>query len=123
MKSLRNCFRSSKHCSFSQGLVLALLLSPPALTLCRAAGSVVAWGANDAQQSAVPAGLSSVVAVAGGESHSLALQSDGTVVAWGFNLSAQATVPPNLSGVTAISAGATSSMALTTNGTVVVWGN
>jgi hypothetical protein len=84
---------------------------------------VVAWGANDAQQSTVPASLGSVMAVAGGESHSLALQTDGTVVAWGFNLSGQATVPPNLAGVTAIAAGATYSMALTANGTVVVWGS
>jgi hypothetical protein len=71
----------------------------------------------------VPATLGSVQAVAGGESHSLALQTDGTVAAWGFNLSGQATVPPNLGGVVAISAGATYSMALTTNGTVVVWGS
>jgi len=123
MKSLRNRFRGLKQSSFSRGLGIALLISPPGVTLCQAGGSVVAWGADDSLQSTVPAGLNSVIAVAGGESHSLALQSDGSVVAWGFNLSGQATVPPDLGGVTAISAGATFSMALTTNSSVVVWGN
>ena len=93
------------------------------MSICQAAGTVVAWGANDSQQSTVPANLNNVIAIAGGESHSLALTSGGTVVAWGFNLSGQTTVPANLAGVTAISAGATYSMALTTNGTVVVWGS
>jgi P pilus assembly chaperone PapD len=123
MKPLRSYFRSLKHCSFSQALGLGLLLSPLSVTWCQAGGTVVAWGANDSLQSTVPASLGSVIAVAGGQAHSLALQSDGTVAAWGFNLSGQATVPPNLEGVTAIAAGAAYSMALTTNGTVVVWGN
>ena len=112
-----------RHCRFWQALLFAFLLGSFAPRLCRGAGSVVAWGANDSQQSQVPVGLNSVVAVAGGESHSLALQANGTVVAWGFNLSGQATVPPNLTGVTAIAGGATYSMALRSSGTVVVWGS
>jgi hypothetical protein len=89
---------------------------------CRAAGAVVAWGDNDSTQSQVPASASSVVEVAGGESHSLALRTDGAVVAWGYNDSGQTNVPSGLNGVGNISAGANFSLALKTNGTVVVWG-
>src|SRR6267154_2641950 len=106
-----------------RGLPLALLLAGQPLNLCHAVGTVVAWGANDAQQSQVPAALGNVVALAAGESHSLALRSDGTVAAWGFNVYGQATVPANLTAVVAISARVAYSMALQSNGTVVVWGN
>ncbi len=102
---------------------LALLLSAQPLNLCHAAGTVFAWGANDALQSQVPAGLGNVIALAAGESHSLALRSDGTVAAWGFNVYGQASVPANLAGVAAIAARVAYSMALQSNGTVVVWGN
>ena len=56
-------------------------------------GTVAAWGDNTYGQCNVPAGLSRVVAVAGGGSHSLALESDGTVVAWGGNTYGQCNVP------------------------------
>jgi alpha-tubulin suppressor-like RCC1 family protein len=71
----------------------------------------------------VPPGLSNVVAIAVGFSHSLALKDDGTVVAWGGNWEGQATVPPGLSNVVAIAAGANHSLALKADGTVVAWGN
>jgi hypothetical protein len=48
-------------------------------------GTVVAWGGNAFGESNVPAGLTNVVQVGGGENFSLALKSDGTVVAWGVN--------------------------------------
>ncbi|MDQ0063086.1 RCC1 domain-containing protein, partial [Paenibacillus harenae] len=70
-------------------------------------GTVWAWGNNDYGQDGVPGGLtlhdgtslvttyrhtpvqvqglSSVIDVAAGYAHSLALNSDGTVLAWGFN--------------------------------------
>ncbi|HTL58883.1 MAG TPA: immunoglobulin domain-containing protein [Candidatus Limnocylindrales bacterium] len=123
MKSPRKNCPGLNYGAFWLSLGFGLLFSPSAVTLCHAGGAVVAWGANDAQQSQVPPGVNNVVAVAGGESHSLALQGDGTVAAWGFNLSGQASVPLNLNGVTAIAAGATYSLALRSNGTVVVWGN
>ena len=53
------------------------------VTPAHAAGAVVAWGDNDSSQCQVPAGSTSVVGVAGGESHSLALKANGTVTAWG----------------------------------------
>ena len=66
-------------------------------------GAVVCWGNNQAGQCVPPVDLRSVVAVAAGDSHTVALRSDGTVVAWGDNDSGQTT--PAQSGVTAIAAG------------------
>jgi hypothetical protein len=64
-----------------------------------------------------------VVAVAAGGSHSVAIKGDGTVVAWGNNNYGQATVPAGLAGVTAVAAGGRHTVALKGDGTVVAWGN
>jgi hypothetical protein len=94
-------------------------------------GAAVAWGWNDYGQADVPPGLSKVVAVAGGDAHSLALQSNGTVVAWGagktndpsdFRNCGQSILPLGLSNVVAIAGGGYHSLALESNGTVVAWG-
>src|SRR5258708_26136023 len=50
-------------------------------------------GAAQALQANVPPGLSNVVGIAAGDSHSLALKADGTVVAWGGNNNGQTNVP------------------------------
>lgn len=95
-------------------------------------GTVAAWGSNGSGRlgngdptnadSLVPvqvSNLSGVTAIAGGNSHSLALKSDGTVWAWGSNQSGQlgngtsgsgadSNVPvqvSGLSGVTAVDGG------------------
>ncbi len=86
--------------------------------LCSGQVGIIGWGDESG-----PAGVSGVVAVTAGWSHSLALQSDGTVVGWGDNSSGQATPPTGLSGVVAISAGFSHSLALESNGTVVGWGD
>jgi len=85
-------------------------------------GNVVAWGDNEKGQTTVPAGLSGVVAIAAGGSHTVALKSDGTLVAWGRNSDGQTTVPAGLSGVVAIAAGGAHTVALKSDGTVVAWG-
>ena len=59
-------------------------------------GTVVAWGDNSQGQIGVPAGLTNVVAVAGGGAHSLALTADGAVVAWGANWDGQCSPPPGM---------------------------
>src|SRR5581483_1882313 len=84
----------------------------------RGDGTVVAWGVDDAGQTDVPAGLSSVSALTGNMEYCLALKKDGTVVSWGN----APTVPANLSGVTALAAGEDHCLALKSDGTVVVWG-
>jgi alpha-tubulin suppressor-like RCC1 family protein len=80
-------------------------------------------------------GLSGVVAVAAGRSHSLALTTDGKVWAWGDNASGelgdgttvgrlQPVQVSNLSDVTAIAAGGRLfSVALKNDGTVTTWGD
>jgi len=88
-----------------------------------AAPEVTAWG----NQKTVPSGLSNLVAIAAGESHSLALTAEGQVVGWGsyWNGSSQVrmTVPSGLSNVVAIAAGSYHSLALTAEGRVVAWGD
>ena len=46
-------------------------------------GTVVAWGANNTNQTNVPAGLTGVVAIAASGFQTSALKSDGTIVSWG----------------------------------------
>ncbi|CAA9473963.1 MAG: BNR repeat domain protein [uncultured Rubrobacteraceae bacterium] len=87
------------------------------------AGAVVAWGANDQGQAAVPAGLGGVTDIAAGGFHSLALKTDGSVVAWGWNGDRQTAVPAGLGGVRAIAGGGYHSLALKEDGSVVGWGN
>ncbi|HZR20344.1 MAG TPA: putative Ig domain-containing protein [Verrucomicrobiae bacterium] len=100
---------------------VAVLLAQAPVCL-RATGVVSAWGANDFLQAQAPQGLAGVVAIAAGQSHSLALKSDGTVQAWGLNTEGQANVPADLSKVIAIAAGSNYSLALQADGTVRGWG-
>jgi hypothetical protein len=87
-----------------------------------AEGVVVAWGQNNWGQTAVPAGLSNVVAMAPGSMHNLALKSDGTIVGWGGDNFGKINPPAGLSNVVAVAAGDNHSLALKQDGTVVGWG-
>ncbi|HEY8601515.1 MAG TPA: S-layer homology domain-containing protein [Thermomicrobiales bacterium] len=116
-------------------------------------GSVYAWGINHSgalgdgstTQRDTPVQvkgvggtgtLGGVVAVTGGEGHSLALKGDGTVWAWGQNSQGQLGIgafdnnnhptPAQVNGLTniiAIAAGYRHSMALRADGAVFTWGN
>ncbi len=119
-------------------------------------GTVETWGSNSAGQlgyatpsdcgsagnspcGRLPApvpGVASVVAIAAGTEHVLALRSDGTVLAWGGNSHGQLgdpslaggarttpTVIPNLTDVVSIAAGSAHSVAITRDGGVFVFGN
>ena len=114
---------------------MALLVCAVLLTVAAAAGSaasaspVVAWGGNFCGFCSVPAGLTAVVAIAGGGTQCLALKSDGTVVAWGANWDGQCNVPAGLGDVVAVAGGGGGgsettgrSLALKSDGTVVAWG-
>ena len=82
-------------------------------------GSVVQF---DSAGVTKPADLPTVIMVAAGDRHSVALKADGTVVCWGENFSGQSTPPTGLAGVTAIAAAQNFSLALKSDGTVVRWG-
>ena len=118
-------------------------------------GSVFAWGGNSTGQlgngtnsaSSVPVAVTSsgalmgktIVAIAAGGAHSLALTSEGRVFAWGLNNSgqlgtpgpSQSWVPIEVSAtgvlagktVIAIAAGSSHSLALTSDGCVYSWGS
>ena len=106
--------------------LLAASASSIALSAVNAAPvkPVVAWGYNGNGQTTLPS-LSGVAAVAGGESHSIALLDAGTVVAWGLNdeTNNQTTVPGTATGVTDIAAGVDHNLARKSNGTIVAWGS
>jgi len=139
------------HKNSSWKLFWILALAAP-VCFAQPSGIVWTWGSNSNGQlgngsttdSNVPVhviGLSGVVAVAGGQAHSLALKSDGTVWAWGSNFYGQlgngsntdSHVPvqvsnlcANLCGLTnviAIAADGNHSLALKKDGTVWAWGN
>jgi hypothetical protein len=78
---------------------------------------VVAWGDNDAGQTAVPP-LASVAAIAAGSTHPLVLLDNGTVVTWGDGPA----VPAGLTGVTHIAAGCGFNLARKSDSTVIAWG-
>ena len=92
-------------------------------------GTVYAWGNGAYGQTNPPSGLNSVVAIACGGYHDLALKADGTVVGWGagggltrqFDYG-QATNYPAATNVVAIAAGNLHSLALRADGSVVGWG-
>ena len=64
-----------------------------------------------------------IVAIAAGNTHSLALRGDGTVLAWGDNSWGQTAVPTGLTNVVALAGGQYHSLALKSDGTVVAWGD
>jgi hypothetical protein len=84
--------------------------------------AVLAWGDNDEGETDVPRGLDSVIAVAAGWYHSLAVTGEGRVVAWGSSASGLTAVPPGLTRVTAVAAGQFHSLGLTVAGKVTAWG-
>ncbi|MEY4386343.1 MAG: hypothetical protein RLY20_1626 [Verrucomicrobiota bacterium] len=86
--------------------------------------NVKTWGqTNNFNLGSVPIDLTNAVAVAVGNSHSVALKSNGRVVAWGSNLNSQTNVPAGATNVIAIAAGQDHTLALRSNGTVIAWGN
>jgi alpha-tubulin suppressor-like RCC1 family protein len=78
-------------------------------------------------------GLTGIVGISAGYSHSLAVKSDGTVWSWGYNsygqlgngTTTQRASPvrvQGLTGIVAVSAGGQHSLALASDGTIWAWG-
>jgi Regulator of chromosome condensation (RCC1) repeat/Immunoglobulin domain/Immunoglobulin I-set domain len=84
--------------------------------------SVISWGDNSGGQTNVPVNLANVVAVSGGDYHSLALRHDGTLIAWGYNGDGQTSVPTNVLRFVSIASGASHNLAITENGSLAAWG-
>jgi len=93
------------------------------LVTVRSPSGLMAWGNNSAGQCTFSTAYTSVLAIAGGWYHTVALKQDGTVQCWGGTNDGEANVPAGLSGVTAIAAGGTHTVALLNSGKVIAWGN
>jgi len=83
---------------------------------------VFAWGASSAAVGRNPIPMTTIVGVAAGADHALAVDVFGRVGAWGDDSMGQTDVPADLMGVVAVAAGDGFSMALRGDGTVVAWG-
>jgi parallel beta-helix repeat protein len=84
--------------------------------------AVIAWGDNSAGQIGGLSNLNDVVAIAGGDYHTLALRRSGTLVAWGYNGNEQTNIPTIQLRFVSIAAGAEHNLAITEAGDVVAWG-
>jgi len=101
--------------------LLSASLLPILTPVTTSAGNrVVAWGSNTYAITNAPAAATNVIAIAAGQSFSLALKADGTVLAWGA--SGFTNVPAGLSNVVAIAAGGGQSLALKEDGSLIAWG-
>jgi alpha-tubulin suppressor-like RCC1 family protein len=82
---------------------------------------VANWGSGPSLTNA-PVDLGSVLGVASGYFHALAIRSNRTVAAWGTTLNGATNVPADLDDVIAVAGGSYFSVALKSNGSVVAWG-
>jgi alpha-tubulin suppressor-like RCC1 family protein len=84
---------------------------------------LVAWGDNSGGQLNVPAGLTNIVGVAGGDFDTVAIRANGTLAAWGANDEGQTNLPHHLHPIAFVAAGASHNLALDLNGSIIAWGN
>lgn len=82
---------------------------------------VASWG-NGPNPTNAPFDPGSVLGVASGYFHAVAILSNRTVAAWGNGANNATNVPPGLSNVVAVAAGSYFSLALKSDGTVAAWG-
>lgn len=82
--------------------------------------NIAGWGLDGDGQASPPEG-DDYVAIAAGDGHSLALNSDGSIVGWGWDSEGQAS-PPAGNDYVGIAAGDRYSLALKADGSIVGWG-
>ena len=87
-----------------------------------AQGTLRIWGDDSGGQANVPNNLGTVVAMAGGDYHSIGLHHDGTIAAWGYDGDGQTAVPTNVARYVTIASGAAHNLAVTDGGAVAAWG-
>jgi parallel beta-helix repeat protein len=87
-----------------------------------APGTLRIWGDDSGGQANVPTNLGTVVAMAGGDYHSIGLHHDGTIAAWGYDGDGQTAVPTNVARYVTIASGAAHNLAVTDSGSVAAWG-
>jgi hypothetical protein len=96
---------------------------------CRSNGSMEAWGlspANSNNVTNIPSNFiydNSIVDVAAGGGHAVALNNSGNVICWGDNSKGQCDVPVGMGQIVKISAAQNYTMALNSEGRVFVWGD
>jgi hypothetical protein len=112
-----------------RGLVLLAFASPAWSAAGDAEGSgraapdeIFTWGAAAGANARDSMAVGTIMAVAAGTDHALALDEHGQVYGWGDDSAGQASVPDGLSDVVAIAAGDRFSLALRSDGTVGAWG-
>jgi len=85
---------------------------------------IVGWGFSAGGVFDAPAGVTNVISISSGSTHTLALKADGTVIAWGMDSGKGETrVPPDLTNAVAVAAGNGFSAALRADGSVSAWGS
>ena len=95
-------------------------------------GAMIAWGANNYGQLAVPAAATNIVSITAGGWHSLALRADGRLFAWGAGTFVaspedgrnygQSIVPAAATNIVAMAGGPYHSLAARADGAVFAWG-
>src|SRR5205823_2671490 len=116
----------SSRCGCVRLILISILSLICGTSPCGAAGMVFAWGNNSFGQTNVVSGLSNVVAIGAGYSHSLALTRDGTAVGWGAYWGGgyvPVSIPPELTNLVSIGGGVAHGLALRSDGTLAAWGN
>lgn len=103
--------------------VYGVISSQAKISFMEPAARLAAWGDNTGGQIDVPAGLSNIVAVAGGDLHTIALRTNGKLVVWGSNSDGQKNIPPHLPSIVSIAAGASHNLAIGADGSLFAWGN
>jgi hypothetical protein len=109
--------QARRHHAAGLFIIFGLFLAPGASR----AGSIVAWGSG-LGTNMPPLTNVSILGIAAGLSHGLAVRADGSVTSWGNNSYFQTNVPADLANVVAVAAGTYHSLALKADGTVVAWG-